>query len=691
MTNPVLKKSGSFFMSTFSNDLIHESSPYLLQHAHNPVHWKAWKATTLAEAKKQNKLLVISIGYATCHWCHVMEEESFKDHEVAEVMNAHYVAIKVDREERPDLDQVYMNALVAISGQGGWPLNIVALPDGRPIWGTTYLPKQQWIEALNQIQKLYKLQPHKAEEYAGLLTEGVSKIHEFLPPQPQANFDSWDWSQLIQAFVEQHDTENGGENRVPKFMMPCRWNFLLRYGYQTQQHQLTDQVLLTLEKMAMGGIFDQVEGGFSRYSTDEQWHIPHFEKMLYDNAQLVSLYARAYAVEARPIFKETVIRTLDFVEQQLRSPEGGFYCALDADSINSYGVYQEGAYYTFNRHELEDALAEEFELAATYFTISDEGYWKNNQYVLRRKLSDEEFCNIYQLNLDRFLKMKTKWVEILVSLRKNKQPPALDYKILTSWNALMLQAYCDAYQVFGEQSYIEKAYEIAQFIQKNLIDPDGQLARMYARGQVSGKGFLDDYSFLIVSYISLYESTWDATWVEWAKKLTQKVLTSFSMDQQTLLSYTPKDSEPLYTSSLETTDNVLPSSNAVMAHNLFWLGTFFGENTWKERSQQMLLSVDVHRFPTSYSHWLHLAMHLTHPFYEIVCMGEEALIASQSINKLYLPHTLKAGSKEREENYYLLKNRWIPGKTMFYLCQNSFCYKPHEAVKSFIKMLTSTL
>lgn len=678
-------------MPTYTNELIHESSPYLLQHAHNPVHWKAWKTSTLAEAKNQNKLLVISIGYATCHWCHVMEEESFKDKEVAQVMNAHYVAIKVDREERPDLDQAYMNALVLISGQGGWPLNIVALPDGRPIWGTTYLPKEQWIEALSKIQKLYQLQPHKAEEYAQLLMEGVSKIHEFLPPPPHSDFDSWDWSKIYQSFVEQQDPENGGENRVPKFMMPCRWNFLLRYGYQTQQNHLLDHVLFTLEKMAMGGIFDQVEGGFSRYSTDAQWHIPHFEKMLYDNAQLVSLYTRAYAVKARPIFKETVIQTLNFVKQQLRSPEGGFYCALDADSINSYGIHQEGAYYTFNRQELEHAFAEDFELAAAYFTISDAGYWENDQYVLHRKFSDAEFCTTHQLEPTQFQKLKSNWIKTLVALRKNKQPPALDYKILTSWNALMLQAFCDAYQVFGNKEYLEKALEIARFIQNHLLDGGGQLARMYSHGKVSGYGFLDDYSFLIAACISLYESTFDSTWVELAKNLTHKVLTDFSSKNQALLNYTPSDSEKLYTTPLETTDNVLPSSNAVMAHNLFWLGTFFGENQWKERSKKMLFSVDVFKFPTSYSHWLHLGMHFTHPFYEIVIMGDEALTASQAIYALYLPYALKAGSKKEEENYPLLKNRFIKEKTMFYLCQNSFCYKPQEDVKSFVKMISSTI
>jgi uncharacterized protein YyaL (SSP411 family) len=394
--------------SKFSNELAKESSPYLLQHAHNPVFWYPWKKDVLAKAKAENKLLLISIGYSTCHWCHVMEQECFENEQVAEVMNQHFINIKVDREERPDVDQVYMNALQLMTGAGGWPLNIVALPDGRPVWGATYVKKDQWIDVLNQLHKLQQKQPETLIEYAEKLDEGLKTLDIISLNSNPYNFSEFNYEEIISFWSRQFDTEEGGTKRAPKFMMPNNYQFLLRYGFQTQNKELVDHVHLTLKKMAYGGIFDHINGGFSRYSVDEKWHIPHFEKMLYDNAQLVSLYSDAFRQSKNDLYKEVVYETLDFIERELTDASGAFYSALDADSINEYGVLEEGAYYVFTKVELKEELQEDFDLFAAYYNINPFGLWENNHYVLIRTIDDSDFCSKHQLSQKELTKKKNK-------------------------------------------------------------------------------------------------------------------------------------------------------------------------------------------------------------------------------------------------------------------------------------------
>ena len=314
------------------NELATETSPYLLQHAQNPVHWKAWNSKTLSLAKSQNKLLIVSTGYSACHWCHVMEHESFEDEAVAENMNRNYISIKVDREERPDIDAVYMKAVQLMTGRGGWPMNVICLPDGRPIWGGTYFPKKEWINSLDQLAELYETDPEKMLEYAVKLHDGIQSISLIQKQNSATAISQTILQQLLPKWIKSFDTEFGGYGRAPKFMMPNNWQFLMRYGHQTQNQTLLDQVDLTLTKMAHGGLFDVLGGGFSRYSVDMKWHVPHFEKMLYDNGQLVSIYSDAYKRTKNPLYKEVIEKTLSFIERELTNKEGGFYSALDADS-----------------------------------------------------------------------------------------------------------------------------------------------------------------------------------------------------------------------------------------------------------------------------------------------------------------------------------------------------------------------
>ncbi|HHH54668.1 MAG TPA: thioredoxin domain-containing protein, partial [Bacteroidetes bacterium] len=374
----------------YTNDLINESSPYLLQHAHNPVNWRPWKPETLEEAIKENKLLIISVGYAACHWCHVMEHESFEDTTVAKIMNDNFICIKIDREERPDVDQVYMTAVQLMTGRGGWPMNVIALPDGRPVWGGTYFPKERWIAALKQLSEMWDKEPEKLIDYAAGLTSKVKQADIVQLNNDEINFTTYFLRQSIEKWERNFDNRYGGTKQAPKFPLPNNYEFLLRYSIQSGDNDIRKFVELTLDKMAYGGIYDHIGGGFARYSTDEKWHIPHFEKMLYDNGQLVSLYSNAYSLTKKELYKEVVYETLEFVKRELTGDNGIFYSSLDADSDNKHGHLEEGAYYVWTIDELKSILGGDFELFKEYYNINNYGKWENGNFVLIRDMSDEE-------------------------------------------------------------------------------------------------------------------------------------------------------------------------------------------------------------------------------------------------------------------------------------------------------------
>ena len=432
----------------YTNDLINETSPYLLQHAHNPVNWKAWNPETLELAKKENKLIIVSIGYSSCHWCHVMEHESFEDEEVAAIMNEHFISIKIDREERPDIDQVYMNAVQLLTGRGGWPLNCITLPDGRPIWGGTYFPKENWKSALNQISKVYAETPEKAIEYAEKLTEGVKKSDLVTINTKEAKFTLNDLQLAVSNWKQRIDFDLGGNKSAPKFPMPNNYQFLLRYAIQSGDQEILNFVNTSLTKMAQGGIYDQIGGGFARYSTDVKWHVPHFEKMLYDNGQLVSLYAEAYQATKNNLYKKTVFQTLEFIERELMDEEGVFYSSLDADSTTKTGELEEGAFYVWTEADLKSILDTDYELFSAYYNINNYGYWEHDNYVLIKNETDEAFAKNHSISINALDKKVTSWQKLLLKERAKKDQPRLDDKSLTSWNALMLKGYVDAYKVF---------------------------------------------------------------------------------------------------------------------------------------------------------------------------------------------------------------------------------------------------
>lgn len=683
-------KEESMEKHPFTNDLISESSPYLLQHAHNPVNWKPYKPATLEQARAEKKLMIISIGYAACHWCHVMEHETFEDSTVAEVMNKNFISVKVDREERPDVDQIYINAVQLMTGSAGWPLNVITLPDGRPIWGGTYFRKKDWMNSLNQIQEIYETEPEKLLAYANRLEEGIKGMDLIHLNSEDVDFKEYSVAAALNKISTNFDSEFGGFKGAPKFMMPNNLEFMLREGTTKNDSETLNLVNLTLEKMAFGGLYDQIEGGFSRYSVDERWHIPHFEKMLYDNAQLVSLYSNAYSVTKNPLYKEVVTETLEFVKNNLTNEEGAFFSSLDADSTNEKGKLEEGAFYVFTKEELKNVLEKDFDIFKEYYNVNEYGIWENNHFVLIRNKSDQEIQDEFDLSDETFQLKKKAWKSILLTYRNKRPKPRLDDKTLTSWNALMLKGYVDAYKVFGEKTYLEIALKNANFLSQHLRKEDGGLYHVYKNGKSTVNGFLEDYAFLIEAYIDLYQVTMDWTWLDLAVELTTYAEENFLDPEKKMFYFTSKQDPVVVTRNFEYRDNVIPASNSVMAKNLFLLSKYFEGTSYEETSKQMLKNVlnEIGEYPSGFTNWIYLLSNFQNNFYEVVIVGEEASEKIAELNKQYLPNKIVAGAKG-ETPGPLFENRWAQDQTLIYVCVNNACQLPVEETGTAINLMNN--
>ena len=667
------------------NELHSETSPYLLQHANNPVHWKAWNPNSLATAQELNQLIIISIGYSACHWCHVMEHESFENNEVALTMNQHYINIKVDREERPDVDAVYMKAVQIMTGRGGWPLNIVTLPDGRPVWGGTYFRKDEWISTLEQLQELYQSQPEKMIGYAeklhlGIESLGISNVAISLDTLNQNSIEL-----LIEKWVKSFDLEYGGMARAPKFMMPNNYTFLLRYGHQKQNQEVLNFVNLTLEKMAFGGLFDTVGGGFSRYSVDMKWHVPHFEKMLYDNGQLVSLYADAYKLTKNSLYKQVIEKTLAFISRELTNAENGFFCALDADSLNENQHLEEGAFYVWKKATLQNILKEDFDLFSQVFNVNEFGYWEDGNYVLIQNQELEAIAIQNKITLSELQSKKKAWEQLLFVEREKRNKPRLDDKALTSWNAIMLKGFVDAYKALGEVNYLEIAIKNANFIIEKQWTAEGNLYHNYKNGKSTINGYLEDYCFVIDAFIALYEVTLDEKWLQNAKQLTDYCFDTFFDEKSGFFAFTSKIDAPLITTHFETEDNVIPASNSVMANNLFKLSIYFHnpyyETICMKMLQQIIPNID---YPSGYSNWLNVFMNYSEQNKELGICGQKALEYLSKINQNYFPNVVIAGTKSATSLPFL-KDRFVENETLFYVCENQTCLLP---ITNFEEVLT---
>ncbi len=669
------------------NELHLETSPYLLQHANNPVYWKAWNPNSLALAKKENKLIIVSIGYSACHWCHVMEHESFENEEVAQVMNTHFINIKIDREERPDIDAVYMKAVQVMTGQGGWPMNVVALPDGRPIWGGTYFRKNDWINSLEKLQEIYTQNPETIFEYAQKLHDGLQSL-SVIQTNNSTHFDFSVIDKLIEKWQKSFDWEFGGMARAPKFMMPTNYEFLLRYGYQTKNKTILDFVNLTLTKMTYGGLFDIVDGGFSRYSVDLKWHVPHFEKMGYDNGQLVSLYANAYKLTQNPLYKEVIEKTLTFVEKEWLTTEGSYYSALDADSLNAQNQLEEGAFYVWTKEGLQEILGEDFDLFSVVFNVNPFGHWEHNHYVLIQSQSLEDIAQQESISVKLLEQKKKTWEEKLYFEREKRSKPRLDDKCLTSWNAILLKGFVDAYKALGEKKYLEIALQNADFIIKKLWSSDGHLFRTYKKGKATINGYLEDYAHVIQGFIAIYEATFDESYLQQAKQLTDYCFDFFYDEKAQFFSFTSKKDENLITAHFEVEDNVIPAANSVMANNLFKLSIYFNNSYYETIARQMTQNiVPTIDYPSAFSNWLNVMFHFSEQNKELAICGEKALDYLQKINENYMPNIIISGNSS-VSNLPFLENRFSESETLFYLCQNKTCNIPSTEFEEIINKIS---
>jgi uncharacterized protein YyaL (SSP411 family) len=662
------------------NRLANSTSPYLLQHANNPVNWYPWGSEALQKAKDENKLVIVSIGYSACHWCHVMEHESFEDKDVAAVMNEYFVCIKVDREERPDVDQIYMSAVQLISGRGGWPLNCICLPDQRPIYAGTYFRKNDWTSLLFNLADYFKQRPEDANEYATRLTEGIQKYESIGFVETQPDYTKADIELVVNNWKKYLDKTEGGMGTAPKFPMPNNWQFLIRYAHLMQDEEMAGLAKLTLLKMAYGGIYDHLGGGFARYSVDGLWHVPHFEKMLYDNGQLISLYSEAYTWQPDELYKQTVADTIDFAVRELLSPDGGFYSALDADSE---GV--EGKFYIFDKAEVQAVLGTEAELFCIYYHITDEGNWEEEQTnILFKRGKDADLAEAIGIPVDEMLESIAASRKKLFEVRGKRVRPGLDNKILAAWNGLMLKGLCEAYRAFNNDEYLTIALKNAKFIVDNLV-VDGRISRVY-NSESQTVAFLDDYANVVDAFIALYEVTFDEQWLEHAVELTDNAIAHYYDKTSGMFFFTADDDEQLIARKTESMDGVIPASNSVMARNLKKLGLLFDNEIYQEISAQQLRNIMPHlaKYGSAYSNWSMLLLDEVFGTNEVAIVGADAETFRLEMEKNYVPNKIILGGKKG--SLPLLRDKFS-NQTQVFICKDKTCGLPANNIPDALKQI----
>ncbi len=669
----------------YTNALVNSTSPYLLQHAHNPVKWQSWSEEIIKQAKEEDKLILVSIGYAACHWCHVMERECFEDEQVAEVMNENFICIKVDREERPDVDHFYMTAVQLMRQQGGWPLNVIAMPDGRPVWGGTYFPKEMWLENLAAVADFRRQNPEQIEQYAKDLQNGIRQV-SLIEPKDEVPVSSDLPERAVNKWKSKFDMQKGGRWGQPKFPMPVNHEFLLYYGFLTNDKTVLDFVKVTLEEMARGGIYDQVGGGFARYSVDNKWKVPHFEKMLYDNGQLISLYSKGFLHFNQEEFKTVVYETVEFITRELTDESGAFYSSLDADSEG-----EEGKFYVWKASEIENILEGDYELFSEYFNVNSNGLWEQGNYILLRSNSEKEFANAKNMSPEQLQKKISRWKQKLLHERTNRVRPGLDDKTLASWNALVIQGLADAYLAFHDEYFLDLAKRNAQFLKENVILEDGKMFHSWKNGKSSVDGFLEDYALTIQSFLSLFEITGEEIWINDASKLLSYTLKNFFDEESGLFYYAEKAGSEVLTNHFQNEDNVVPAANSVMANNLHKLYLILGEPKYKNYASNMLklFTSNFESYPMAYSNWGTLILKITAPFYEIAVCGAGAKEQVQQLQSGYHPNILWAFS-ENKSNVPVLKDRYLKGKTLIYVCREGVCQLPVETVTEAIELMSNT-
>lgn len=671
-----------------TNRLINASSPYLLQHAYNPVDWYEWGEEALQRARTEDKPILVSIGYSACHWCHVMERECFEKEAVAAVMNAHFICIKVDREERPDIDQVYMDAVHALGVQGGWPLNVFITPDQKPFFGGTYFSPDLWTQVLNNIHNAFTSHRDKVEDTAEGLRQHLqrSDVASYIRPHTDTTFEA-DLKSAYQKLEAKFDKTWGGLDRAPKFIMPSVWLWMLRYFHLTQDDTALAHVVLTLKKIARGGIYDQIGGGFARYSVDGQWFVPHFEKMLYDNAQLMSLYSEAYAITKDEEFKNVVYETFGWLQRELTSDDGGFFSAQDADSEG-----EEGKFYVWTREEFDRILENDSAWASEYFGLDSHGNWEHGKNILIRPESDDVFTTENKFNLRQWPGIIKATKKTLLRERSLKIAPALDDKILTAWNAMMISGLADAYKAFDDQRFYKAAVHNMRFLE-NEVMVSTLIYRSYKNKVASIPGFLDDYAFVIQAQLKLYEISFDEYWIKRAEVFMKHVCDNFFDTSDGYFHYTSNTAEKLITRKKEVLDNVIPSSNSIMAWNLFRLGTITANDEWKNMAIHMTNSLAslIRDEPNYMSQWAIVYSEIKKGLAEVVFTGEGIEVLRQEFHIGYQPFCQAMGTETTSMLPLLQDKKPVRGKPTVYVCFGQTCQAPVHTIDATTRLLNKIM
>ena len=656
---------------SFTNALIHERSAYLLQHAHNPVNWMPWSAKVMDMAKAQNKPILLSIGYAACHWCHVMERESFEDELVADFMNTHFINVKVDREERPDIDHIYMDALQAMTGAGGWPLNMFLMPDGKPFYGGTYFPpktlpqRPSWMDVLQGVREAFQHKHTQITQQANQLIEHIQKTNVKKNVEGNAALTTYpnleDFDLMAQRILQNADQQWGGFGAAPKFPQTFSLQLLLRNYYSNKDQKSLDHVIKSLESMIKGGIYDHLGGGFARYSTDTEWKAPHFEKMLYDNALMITILSEAFQLTKNKVFEHVIEATIAFVERELKDVEGGYYSALDADSE---GV--EGKYYTWQYDELYHILPTHLMAPfCAYFQVEEDGNW--------------EATNILWTTQSLALAWSDEMVaakQILLDHRSKRIRPALDDKKILSWNALMISALCKAAAALDRNGFQEKAIAAMLWLEKEMVDKEqGIFYHTQTKGKLHATAFLEDYACLIQAYIQLNQLTGNADYLLKAKEWMEYVQVHFIDEDGLFFYFTTKGQEDIVIRKKETYDGATPSSNALICAQLWYLSCIFDNTSWKQQSLDMLDAMyrNIIQYPSSFAYWGQAFYGVGVGLTELVAIGPRVHENLPLWNLQFLPHIIplfldksypyfpsSIGKQNIDNQYFICKNQTCP-------------------------------
>lgn len=677
-------------MNNQPNHLINEKSPYLQQHAHNPVNWYSWGVKAFEKAKQENKPIFLSVGYSTCHWCHVLAHESFEDEEVASFLNEHYVSIKVDREERPDIDSVYMKVCQMMTGQGGWPLSIFMTPDKVPFYAGTYFPRESKygmpgiMEVLTQLAGKYNEDPNHIAEVTKSVTDALAKT---VASKSKSRLSKEITDQAYKQLGKRFDFTYGGFGSAPKFPAPQNLMFLLKYYHFTGKTAALKIVESTLQSMGNGGIYDHVGFGFARYSTDEKWLVPHFEKMLYDNAMLLIAYVECYQITGNPFYKKISDQIIEFVMREMRSPDGAFYSAIDADSE---GI--EGKYYVWDYDEIFNILDNDLaDLYAAVYDITPIGNFEGKNVPNLIDSNLETMAEEYNFTIDELNQHLEEARAKLLAAREKRVYPHVDDKVLTSWNAMMITGLAKAGKVFENPKYTKTAEDALEFIERSLIKDDRVMAR-YRDGDVKFNGYLDDYAFLVWANVELYETTFSLSYLKKARSLTDNMIDLFWDKEHGGFFFSGEDSEKLLSREKEIYDGALPSGNSVASVMLARIGYLTGETAYHDRLEEMYHTfyTDIKQGPSASTFFIQSLLLIDNPTKEVVVLGGENTLISK-LQKKYLPNVSLLSSENPEQlaeiapftnDYYRVNDA-----TTVYVCENFACKQPTDNLESAYQMI----